>query len=89
MRVRKTNNGTLLVFPEGHEFRPFKRWLLDFGTDADYYYDTTAGCYVIRSQSIADLERCGFKVDKMSRKQYSRMVSDALAEGYQNEEEGD
>lgn len=89
MRIRQTNKGNLLVFPDGHEFRAFKRWLLEFGNPADDYYDRTAGCYVIRSQGIADLEKFGFEVKRMNRKQYSKMVVEALAQGYQNEEVGD
>jgi hypothetical protein len=82
LKVRQTGNGKVLVFPEGHEFRAFKRWLLEFGNAADDFYDSTAGCYVIRSAGVQDLEIFGFKVEKMSRKQYSKMIADALSEGY-------
>jgi hypothetical protein len=72
----------MLVFPEGREFKHFKRWLLEFGDPADDYHDTTAGCYVIRSVGAEELELFGFKIDIMSQKQYGRMVGEELALGY-------
>lgn len=89
MKVRTTKDGKLLVFPEGREFRAFKRWLLEFGRPADDYYDSTAGCYVIRSTDVSDLEIFGFKVEKMTRKQYSKMVTEALTSMYYQGEQGD
>jgi hypothetical protein len=89
MKVRETKNGVdgkLLVFPEGHEFRAFKRWWLEFGKSAEDYYDSTAGCYVVRSATVKDLEEFGFKVTSLSRRQYSKIVREALAEGYYREE---
>lgn len=85
-QVEKTNK--LIVFPDGHEFKAFKMWWLEFGGSADDYYDKTAGCYVIRSHNVSDLEDAGFIIKKMSQKQYSRMVSESLAKGYLHEEEG-
>jgi len=87
VKTRSTDDGKVLVFPERHEYRAFKRWLLEFGNTADDYYDATAGCYVIRSASAGDLEDFGFKVQRLSRRQYARMVAEALAEGYHSEGE--
>lgn len=77
------------MFPEGREFRAFKRWLLEFGNPAEDFYDSTAGCYVVRSTGVKDLENFGFKVAKMTRKQYGKMVAEALIDGYYQNGESD
>jgi len=89
MRVRICDDGRLLVFPEGHEFRAVKMWLLEMGNTADDYRDVTAGCYVIRSHALADLKTAGFKCEILSHKAYLRMISEALERGYAEPEEGD
>ena len=87
-QVEKSNK--LIVFPDGHEFKAFKQWWLEFAesSSSDDFYDKTAGCYVIRSVSISELELFGFKIEKLTQKQYSKMVGETLAKGYYQEEEG-
>ena len=86
MKIRITEDRRLLVFPEGHEFRAFKRWLLEYGSVSDDFYDSTAQCYVLRNHNAKELENFGFKIERLNRREYARMVFESLRDGYDLEE---
>jgi hypothetical protein len=86
MLIRQ-QEGRLLVWPEGREYRAFKLWMMEYGNDADDYRDSTAGCYVIRSHGADELKEFGFKTTMLDTRRYNKIIRKALARGCPEEEE--
>jgi hypothetical protein len=85
MKVRTNPKGVLIVFPEGGEYKAFKMWLNEFGTEQDYY-DVTAGCYMIRSHSLKELRRFGFKIESLTRPKYAKLVKEFIEKNGEEED---
>lgn len=85
MKIRNTD-GVVLIFPEGHEFRAFKLWLHEYGKHYNAYHDATAGCYVLKNLNIKHLQKAGFTLEVLTKKDFNTMVKDILVAGYPEEE---